>query len=216
MKLNRLFRWIADVSRWLAEGKIVFICILVLVAALTLGLVIWHSEPSIRSTGYVLQVIGMIFAIHGLLRVRAHFGQPLLRQLFVNWFKRFPKWKKRVVVAPGAAVVAVAGMKARPEVCTPDNPNQLIEKRIEGIVKNLDQLRKELGEHSKSIDGLRDSHEGHKKKVMEESKNMEEKLRSDLESLHTSDLTTSLVGLVLLTVGISMSTMAPELCKWFQ
>ena len=214
MKLNRLFRWITDIWHWLAEGKIVFMCILVLIAAGTLGLVVWRSETSIRSAGYVLQVLGMIFAIRGLLGIRAHFGQPLLRQLFVNWLKRFPKWKKNFIVGAGAAQAAVPRMKARGEVWTPDNQDQPIEKRIEGIVKNLERIRKEQGEHTKSIEELRDSHEEHKKKVAEDNKNMEVKIRSDLESLHTSDLITSLVGLVWLTAGISMSTMAPELSKW--
>lgn len=216
LKLNRLFRWIADISHWLAEGKIVFMGTLVLVAVVTLGIVTWRSELSLRLTGYVLQVIGMIMAIRGLLSIRAHFGQPFLRQLFVNWLKRVPKWKKSVVVDAGAGHVAMMGMKARAEVWTPDNPDQPIENRIKGLIKNLEGIRKEQGEHSESIEALRDSYEKNKKKVMEESKNMEEKIRSDLESLHTSDIITSLVGLIWLTVGISMSTMAPELYKWLQ
>lgn len=216
MKLDRLFTWITDIWHWLAEVKIVFMCIIVLVAAVTLGLVMWRSETSIRSAGYVLQVIGMIFAIRGLLGIRAHFGQPLLRQLFVDWLKRFPKWNRSFVLRAGAGVYATTGMKARFELWTPDNPDQPIEKRIEGIVNNLERIRKEQGEHAKSIEELRDSHEDHKKKMAKENKNMEEKIRSDLESLHTSDLITSLVGLIWLTAGISMSTMAPELFKWVQ
>jgi len=58
------------------------------------------------------------------------------------------------------------------------------------------------------------SHEQHKNKVAEQTKRLEEDIRYELETLHTSDLLTSLIGLVWLTVGITMSTMAPELYHW--
>ena len=216
MKLNRLTRWIKNIWLWLVEGKIVILCILVLVIAVALGLFICRSEASIRLAGFFLQFIGMIFAIRGLLRIRTHFGQPPLRQMFVNWLKRFPRWKKSVNLAAPIAHHTHAGMKARLEIWAPDNPDQPIEKRIECIVKNLDRIKEEQGQHAKAIEGLSESHEKHKIKVVEEQKNMEEKFRLDLESLHTSDLLTSLVGLVWLTVGISMSTMAPELFELFK
>lgn len=189
-------------------------CLLVIVAAVILGFVTWQSESSIRSSGYMLQFIGMIFAIRGLLGVREHFGQTLLRVLLVKWFKRFPKWKRNVVVGVGTAHVAVMGGKARAEVWSPDDPEKPIEQRVQSIIRNLERIRDEQRSHSELIDNLSDSHEEHKKKITEQTKKMEEDIRTDLESLHTSDLITSLVGLVWLLVGISMSTMAPELYEW--
>ena len=185
----------------------------VIVAAVLFGFVTWHSEISIRVSGYALQLIGMVFAIRGLLGIRAHFGQPLLRQLLINWVKRFPKWKRSVVIGVGTAHVSMAGMKARAEVWTPDDPNKPIEQRIDAIIKNLERIRVEQRDHANSIDELKDSHEEHKKQVAEQNKKIKEDIHSDLESLHTSDLITSLVGLVWLTVGITMSTLAPELSK---
>ena len=188
--------------------------ILVVLAATLFGFVTWHSDESIRVAGYSLQFIGMIFAIRGLLGIREHFGQPLLRQLVFQWVKRFPRWRRNVVVGLGAGHIAMAGMKARSEVWTPDDPETSIEGRIEAIIKNLDRLREEQRKHAHSIDELKDSHEEHKKQVTEEQNSMKKTIRSDLESLHTSDLITSLVGLVWLTVGITMSTLAPELEAW--
>ncbi len=198
----------------MAEAKLVFMGVFVVLAATLFGFVTWHSEESIRLAGYALQLIGMIFAIRGLLGVREHFGQSLLRQLVFKWVKRFPRWKRNVVIGAGACHSTMAGMKGRAEVWTPDDPEKPIEQRIDGILRNLDRIREEQREHAHSIDELKDSHEEHKKQVAEEQNNMKEKIRSDLESLHTSDLITSLVGLVWLTVGITMSTLAPELSKW--
>ncbi len=188
--------------------------IFVVLAAVLLGFVTWHSEESIRVAGYALQLIGMIFAIRGLLGVREHFGQPLLRQLLLKWVKQFPKWKRSVVIGAGAGHMTMAGMKGRAEVWTPDDPKKPVEQRIEGIIRNLDRVRNEQREHAQSIDELNESHEELKKHVAEENRKMKKNIHTDLESLHTSDLITSLVGLVWLTVGITMSTLAPELSKW--
>jgi len=214
LSIRRLRQWFVEILRWLSEGKIVFMCLIVIATAIFLGVFTWRSEESIRLAGYFLQLIGMVFAIRGLLRVRAHFGQTPLRRLFIAWLKRFPKWRRNVVIGVGAANIALSGMKARIEVWAPDNPSDPVEKRIEGIVKNLEIIRNELRGHDSSIEELKDSHEEHKKLVAEQTKRLEKDIHTDLESLHTSDLITSLVGLVWLTVGITMSTLAPELYAW--
>ncbi len=214
MSIHRLRQWFVEIWHWLAEGKLVFMCLLVIAAAVMLGFVTWRSEVSIRWAGYALQFIGMIFAIRGLLSIRAYFGQPLLRKLLFSWFKRFPKWKKDVVIGSGAILVGVGSLKARAESWNQDDPDKPIEQRIDGIIKNIERIRTEQREHVKSIDELKDSHEKHKKMITEKTKKMEEDIRSDLETLHTNDLITSLVGLVWLTAGITMSTVAHELYQW--
>lgn len=130
--------------------------------------------------------------------------------------KRFPNWKRNAVIGSRAVLVGVGSLKARGEIWSPDNPDQPIEKRIEGILNNLEQIRKTQRAHDNSIEELRNRHEDHKKNVEQENKNMKKKIRSDLEYLHTNDIIISLVGLIWLTVGNSMSTMALELSKWIQ
>lgn len=205
MTYQQLRRWLMDVWRWLAEAKLIFMGALVVLAVTLCGFVVWHSEESIRIAGYSLQFMGMIFAVRGLLKIREHFGQPLLRHLALQWLKRFPRWKRDVVIGAGAFHLGMAGMKGRLEVWNPDDPEKPIEQRIEAIIKNLDRVREEQREHAHLIDNLKESHEEYRKQVAEEQNNMEEKIRSDLESLHTSDLITALVGIVWLTVGITMS-----------
>lgn len=207
----RLRQWVLELFRWIGEGKIVILCLLGIAAAVALGFFTWRSEVSIRSAGYVLQLIGMMFAINGLLSIREHFQKPLLRQVFCNWLMRFPKWKRRAIFLKANIRASTVTGKARLEVWTPDNPDQTIEERIEGIVKNLERISDEQRNHAKSIDKLQDTIERDKKKNAKQIKKMQDENNSFLESLHTSDLITSLIGLVWLTVGITMSTLAPEL-----
>lgn len=207
-------KWIREIWYWIVTGKIFIMGILVFIATFILGFVTWRSEISIRSAGYGLQLLGMIFAIRGLLNIRLHFGQIPLNKLFIAWFKSFPKWKNNKVNNLYGTVHESSGLKGEVKVWTPDNPNQPVEKRIEAIIKNLERIKSENYENSKCIKKLIGSHEEHKKMVTEQSKIFEEKIRSDLKSLHTSDLITSLVGLIWLIVGITMSTMAQELYQW--
>lgn len=78
---------------WLAEGKLVFIYLLVIAASIILGFVIWSSEVLIRSSGSVLQFIGMLFAIRGLLSIRAeleslHAGDLIKPILGLVWLTK--------------------------------------------------------------------------------------------------------------------------------
>ena len=64
----------------MSEGKIVFAGIIVaeipIYIAVSLG-----SEASIKRSGYILQVFGMIFAIVGLLNIRVHYTNDLIKSL---------------------------------------------------------------------------------------------------------------------------------------
>jgi len=61
------------------------------------------------------------------------------------------------------------------------------------------------------IDSLKESHEEHKKETEKRNAELETELRSDLEALHTGDFIVSLVGLIWLTAGITLSTVSPEI-----
>lgn len=189
-------------------------CLFVIAASIALGFFAWRSEMSIRLAGYGLQLIGMIFAIRALTRIRAYFQQTLLRDLFFDWLKRFPRWKNAIIINATTAHLGIAGMKASVDDWSPDNPDQTVEKRLENLVKNLERLRNQQHQHAELVYELRNSHEQHKKNIAEQTKKMEDDIRAELESLHTSDFMTSVVGLVWLTVGITFSTMAPELYDW--
>ena len=200
---------------WLIECKVAIACLLVVYLAIHLGFVTWNSEASIRISGLGLQIIGMTFAIRGLLAIREHFGQPLLRDISIEWLKRFPL-RNRIVNIHGNALIATsASLKGYAEAWTPDKPDKNVEDRISDIVRNLDSLRAVQRNDHKAIDELKNDHKNYKKVIDEQTDQLESNIKSDLETLHTSDITTSLVGLIWITVGITFSTVAPELHDLF-
>lgn len=211
LNVKRILRYMVDFWNWLAEGKIVFMGAVVIISVILLGLYTFCSETSIRLSGYVLQFLGMIFAIRGLLGVRVHFGQPPLWQIFVHWLKRFPKWKKITVVDVKPGFVSTRGLTGKVEVWAPDKQGQPLENRFERLLENLNRLKKIQDNHSKSIEKMENNFNEHVKKVKDENKDMEERIKSEVEWLYTNDFMTSLVGLVWLIGGITLSTLAPEL-----
>lgn len=176
----------------------------------------WPSEPSIRTSGYVLQILGMSFAIYGLLNIRDYFGQPPLRRLSIAWLYRFPKWKKDTVIGAMTAALTMTGFKARGEIWTNDNPEDSLEKRFDCMIKNMERIREVQKRNSEQIDTLKENHEKHQEEQEQARVEMENQIRSDLESLHTDDIVVMLIGLVWLIFGVSMSTMSQELSKIIQ
>lgn len=165
----------------------------------------------------MLQIIGMVFAIRGLLNIRAHFDQPTLKKLSIAWLYRFPRWNKKAIkIDVGDGICLVTGMDARLEVWTPDNPEYSLKRRIDGVVKNQERLKEEQKNISEQIDELQGNQKKYQKEQEVATVNMENQIRADFESIHTDDIVVSLIGLAWLAFGISMSTMSQELSRIFQ
>ena len=214
--MSRIIRYITEVSNWLLEAKLPGACLLVLVAVVYPSLFIWHSEQSVRIGGYILQFIGMVFAVRGLLLVREHFGLPLLRGKALDWLKGFPRWKKNVVVGAGSVQLGAMGMNGHAEVWSNDDPEDTIEERLRRVLLNLDRLRDTQREHSTSLRELKKDLCDHQAQSAEERNKAKKEILDSIKALHTNDLVTSLVGLVWLTTGITLSTLAPEIENWIR
>ncbi|MEN8256589.1 MAG: hypothetical protein ABFS09_01875 [Thermodesulfobacteriota bacterium] len=211
MNIKRLYSWLREVSSWALEAKLPFCCLAVLLAAF-LFCFTWPSETSIRSSGYALQMIGMLFAIRGLLNIRAHFNQPTLKKLSFAWFRRFPKWGKTtdLTIEDLTCGTSISDITLA-QVWTPDNPKDSQDKRIDGILKNLDRIKQKQAKYDIEIHDLHENLKNHQKEQKKEYENIEVQFKIELEAVHTNDIVTSLVGLVWLTFGITLSTMSKEL-----
>ena len=184
--------------------------LLVLSLAIQLGFVTWHTETSVRISGYGLQLIGMLLAIRGLLAIREHFKQTPLRTLVIEWFKRFPL-RMRVVTIGGSANLGSVTSTGYAEGYFADKPEDNIEDRLAVIIKNIDLLRSGLRQNTQGLDQLKRDYEQYKEEAEAKTKGLESRIKADRETFHTNDIITSLAGLVLLTIGITFSTLAPEL-----
>ena len=174
----------------------------------------WPSEQLIRTSGYGLQFSGMVFAINGLLNIRDFFDQKSLIELIQEWWHRFPKWKKDYGMKLESGTYGLTGKIIGLGAWTPDNSEDSLKRRIDGVVKNQDRLKEEQKNISEQIDKIQGNQEKNQKELELAIVNMEKNSRADLESSHTNGILESLVGLVWLAFGISMSTMSQELSNY--
>ena len=188
---------------------------LVIVAALYHGFLRGNSEQSIRLAGLVLQILGMCLALLGLLSIREHFYLPRLRVLLIKWWKERPKWDKVINLHVKNTIISVKTYPAHFETWVPDDPDKSNHERLSAIIQNIDGMRELQRTFASRIDQLEESHKTHKTNVAKENEALKNDFQTQLRTLHTSDFMLSLVGLIWLTVGIFLSTMAPELAKYF-
>ncbi len=213
---TKLMGWLQRLWEWIAEAKFVLLGFLLVFIALAFSLIFLRTESAIRSTGYALQLLGMILAIRGVVGIRQFFGKPSIKSVVIDWFKRFPKWKNDQRIELQGAFHSVSGSTASLEVWANDDPSLTVEQRLNAIVRNQERLRKEQRQQEKSLISINESLEDHKKKTEAEYNRVTREFHTRLELLHTNELTLSLVGLVFLTIGITLGTLSPEIFSWLQ
>jgi hypothetical protein len=213
---GKLTSWYRRLREWVAEAKISLLGLLFVVVALYLALVVLRSESGIRCTGYVLQLVGMVLAIRGLIGIRQFFGKPPIWSIVKDWFSRFPMWKKDVRIDLQCGLVSVSGARASLEIWASDDASLTVEQRLDAIARNQERLREGQRQQDKSLISISDNLEKHKKETDAAYSQVSKDFNTRLESLHTSEFTLSLVGLAFLTVGITLGTLSPEIFSWLQ
>lgn len=197
----KIKRWLIQLLHWAREAKPVIIFLAVVALGYIMGFVCWRSEFSIRFSGVGLQVSGMILAIRGLLT---------LWHSIVSWLRRFPRWGGQNISSLGIATSSESALGLIEEVWRPDGTEHPTEERIARIVRNLETIRNEISQHNSSIRNLNRMLIEQETNINEHDENVRKKLKQ-LESLHTNGLFMSLLGFLLITLGVIASTFAPEI-----
>lgn len=210
-KLQAYFNYSREIFIWFLEVRLGFLCVLVLLLAFLTSFYTWPSEKTIRTSGYILQLLGMIFAIRGILKIREHFGQPALKCMFGSWIKKFPKWHKHGYFKMPPIHIGITVGEADLEVWAPDNQKDPIEKRLEAAFQNLNSLRENQRNHTDQISKIKKVHKEFKEDQIGKIESIQNKLSTELEQAHTSDILVSFVGLIWLTFGITLSTLPSEI-----
>lgn len=214
MKLKRIQSYINEIVNWLLEARLAILFCLFLLLAGLISFYTWPTEQSIRATGYMLQLLGMILAIRGVLKIREHFRHPTIKCMLVTWFKRIPKWRKSGISIAPSMSVSITGMDAILEVWSHDKPGETLEKRLEAVLRNLNTLRETQRNHSGQISEIKKEHKKYIKAQNDEINNIKKELNTESEKVHTNDILVSLVGLVWLIFGITLSTFPSEILQF--
>lgn len=169
------------------------------------------TERSIRLTGLVLQLAGIVTVAWGILATRQFFGLPPARYAIRDWWRRRPFRKVHFASATLSAGYAVASATGAGYACYKINPDlslrealDLVEKNFELVHKRVSDLQSEAMERHKKLQSQVNAQSDRIAKVRQD-------LSEHVKTFGTSSLHISAIGALWLFVGAVMGAASPEL-----
>ncbi|MEZ5530927.1 MAG: hypothetical protein R3E69_00930 [Steroidobacteraceae bacterium] len=212
--MKKLLQWLKYVVVWLTEPRVAWVTLIAIGVSVAFVTRPEVTEPQIRITGLVLQLLGIGTVAWGLRETRKLFGRPSLYGLFREWLHRFPMLGGRVHSM--SANVRLGGVTAngRGHVSASAGANPTVKARIEALEKNVVFLSDRIAQTQNEMDKkFRDQAERLKEERVAWQRDHEQ-LSKRLEATETGGLHVSAAGVLLLFVGVAMSTASPEIQRW--
>jgi hypothetical protein len=175
----------------------------------------WPDENMIRRAGLVLQVLGICTVVWGIGKTRKLFGHPSFwrqaRQRFHQWLHDRPKYRRNAVVGVATGSLAVAGARARASVWSNAGPDATPEQRMDALEKNLKRIMDNLAEFQENTFNEFAKRDDAIKQEQQTRAASDHDVRELLTVTETGGLNISMVGAILLLLGVAMSTIPAEL-----
>ena len=209
-----LFAWVRALWFWLTEPRHFWLAIFVIAVALSFTLRRGVTEPEVRITGLLLQILGIGTVAWGIRETRALFGRPTLMAQFRAWLRRFPVYGERVVSANMNITIPGASLHARGYAFAATRSNASVEERIDALEKNVALINTRIDQTQNEMDQRFRSHVDDLKQEERNRAREDQSIREKLEATETGGLHISVMGALWLFVGVTLSTGASEIARW--
>ena len=107
--------------------------------------------------------------------------------------------------------ISCRGPTGKAETGAPDDPSKELEERVKVMAANLKNVMYAQSNHAQEINNLRDKLNKHEEESETERRGIKKKLHADRKEMHTRGLNASIMGLVVITIGIIMRTIPQEI-----
>jgi len=206
--------WLRALWFWgVVERRHLWLTVLVVAVAIAFVLRKGITETEIRITGLVLQVLGIGTVAWGIHETRALFGHPGILTVAREWLRRFPVYGGRVVSGNASIISGGGTVHGRGYASDNAGPDATIEARVEALEKNVKRVNERINQTQSEMDGkFRSQAEALGQEQQTRSKE-DHKILAKLEATETGGLHISAMGALWLLVGVTFSTVAPELAK---
>ena len=196
---------------WLKKPRLFWVMLAVLLVAGAAAFWPETTEARIRVTGWVLELFGLGTVAWGLEQTRSEFGRP---SFFTNsraWWNERPRLRGRVVSAAGHASIGAFRGSARGQTLYTPSSNQTLEERVgaletqfQTMSMRIEQTQVDLNQEvSARKDALAEEREAREKE--------DATIKRKLETVETGGLHISMIGVVWLAAGLTLSTIPNEL-----
>ena len=214
--MNSLVRDFKNVLAWLWEPRVVYAALLPVAASICAILLFSSSEPSIRLSGLVLQLLGIATVIWGISKTREHFGHSPIVSVLARWLHRFPLIKRHAVLQPEGISMGMTLVGGRLTSIYTPTPNAPFDERLKNIESGLDILQNRIAGAENQLDAQRSELEAKIKVESHTRESADQKVLKSFESSSTGGLHISAIGALWLFVGVTLSTASPEIARLLQ
>lgn len=204
-----------SVLLWLGEPRLFYLALVPVFLGFGVICLARGSEPSLRITGMVLQVLGIGTVIWGISKTRAHFGHPSLSSIFLAWIRRFPLIRRSVALQTDGVRVGLSVTGGRLTSVFQPKSHMPLEERLAHIERGIEIVQDRIAGAERQIDQHKSSVDG---QLKAESRKREEQDRSILKNFErssTGGLHISAIGALWLFVGVILSTASQEIFSIF-
>ena len=204
------------VGLWFAEARYAWLSLAVIGVALVIALRPHTTEPVIRLSGLVLQLLGVSTVIWGISETRALFGHPSFASKTRAWLSRFPLMRRDVFVAVGDVSMSLAAVKGRAYQTYGPGDDPTIEARLDALEKNVTAIHERISQTQKEMD---EEFQKTANAIMRETQSRQAEdnaIREKLEATGTGGVHISAVGASWLFVGVVLSTRAIEIAEFLK
>lgn len=208
---SRVLQWLRRVLWWCMHPRLALVAACVVALFLWIPFFLFETELSVRSSGLVLQWLGLLTAAIGIRDTRRLFGRPTFLESVRNWFSSFPRFGPRTVTVKGDGISLTATVEGKAHIWRGSGANPTIQSRLNAVEENLLSLKQRLeeleGSTKQQANELREKLENERSTRMDEDR----KLYTTIESASADGLNLAAVGVVWLAVGITLTTLPNEL-----
>ena len=150
--MREILVWLKSIFHWLLEWIYFCLGLLVVVVPVFFGLTYGADEATIRITGMVLQLLGILTVAWGIHTTRKEFGHPSILTVWHQRLSRFPSFGKRGVTGTGHFTVPCATFFGRGHTSVSAGPNAPIEARIQALEENLQLVHDRVSQTQNEMD----------------------------------------------------------------
>lgn len=198
--------------RWLFhEPRHFWLCASVCAAAIAVVLRQGGAEPVVRLVGLVLQLLGIVTVVWGIVETREFFGMQSPLKLLLQWLSRFPLRRRTIAVAVGEAVEASDALSARGHTSWPIDPTALLEQRVSALERNLSLVQERISTFQAEFDRTAQALKDQLRFEQQYRLALSHELHSQLKTYGTGGLHISAIGAAWVFFGTVFGTASIEI-----
>lgn len=209
-----MINWLKRLWNWLTEPKLLWLTLVVLIGSFLCAFFPVTNEPRIRIVGLALQLFGVMTVAWGVSETRKLFGRPSIFSIALEWLKRFPPFRRGIVLSAGTGEYSLEGFSAKANVWSNPGPNPSLEERVLIVEMNINNLRDRTSQIEQQVDEETRARQQAEISDRQAREQADQDTRHKLELTETGGLHISLMGILWLSVGLILSSMSNEIFRF--